>query len=254
MHRRSRTLATIALAAVLALSAASCRSAPQPTPLTVVFLDLTRSTTAAKSSMLADFQVVLEQVAAEGGRLIAEVLDDNPLAHSRVVVDQSFTVPEAQGNRLVERQRRAARQAAAGNAVKALLDSPRPARSSDVFGALLAAAQHFQALPESGHRRLVLLSDMVSTTPPYNLGARRWNQAGIDRLVHDLRTAHLLPDLSGVDVWVGGASLARGGSDLPATRIVEIRRLWLAVFAAAGATVTVYAPQLVGIPELPERG
>jgi hypothetical protein len=254
MHRRSSGLAIVVLAAVLALSVTSCRSAPQPPPVTVVFLDLTRSTTAAKASMLADFQVVLGQVAAEGGRLIADVLDDNPLAHSRVVVDQAFAITEAQGNRLVERQRRAARRAAAGDAVKALLDSPRPARSSDVFGALVSGAQRLQSLPQSRHRRLVFLSDMMSTTSPYNLRARRWDQAAIDRLVRDLRAAHLLPDLSGVEVWVGGASLSRGGNDLPAARIVELKMLWLAVFAATGATVTLYVPQLAGIHDLPERG
>jgi hypothetical protein len=220
----------------------------------VVFVDLTRSTTATKTSMLADFQVILEQVATEGGRLIVDVIDDNPLAHARVVIDQSFRIAEAQGNRLVERQHRAARQAAASNAIKALMDSPRPARSSDVFGALVSGAQRLQSLAANGHRRLIFLSDMVSTTPPYNLRAQRWNQAAIDRLVRDLRTARLLPDLSGVDVWVGGAGLSHGGNDLSATRILELRMLWLAVFAATGATVTVYAPQLVSLQDLPERG
>jgi hypothetical protein len=253
MNRRFSSPAVALLVAILALSLTSCRSEPQPPPVTVLFLDLTRSTTAAKASMLADFEVILEQVAAEGGRLLVDILDDNPLAHARVMVDQSFRISEAEGNRLVERQRRTARRAAASNAVKVLLDSPRYAPSSDVFGALVSGAQRLQSMPPAGRRRLVLLSDMVSTTPPYNLRARRWDQAAIDRLVRDLRTAHLLPDLSGVDVWVGGASLSRG-HDLSATRILEIKMLWLAVFAAAGATVTVYAPQLVTSHHPPERG
>jgi hypothetical protein len=253
MHCRYRGPAIGLLVAGLAMALTSCRSDPQPPPVTVVFLDCTRSTAAAKASMLADFGVVLDQVASEGGRLLVDVLDDNPLAHARVVIDQSFRISEAQGNRLVERRQRAARRAAARDAVRRLLDGPRPAPSSDIFGAVVSGAQRFGSLPPSGHRRLVLLSDMVSTTPPYNLRARRWGQAAIDRLVSDLRTARLLPDLSGVDVWVGGASLSRG-HDLSATRILEIRALWLTVFTAAGATVTVYAPQLVGLRQLPEEG
>jgi hypothetical protein len=243
-RRRATVLPLVPLVVLTALSLVSCRSAPAPQPLTVVLVDLTTSTRAANTSMRQDFRVVVDQVAAEHGRLLVDAIDGNPLAHARVLIDQSFRVPEAQGNRLVERSKLAARKAAANSAMDALLEGPRPARSTDVFGALVSGAHRLGSIPDAGRRRLVFLSDMVSTTTPHNMRGQQWDQPAIMRLVADLRAEGMLPNLSGVEVWVGGAGLA-SGDDLSATAVLEIRAVWLAVFVATGATVTRYAPQLL---------
>jgi hypothetical protein len=232
------------VAALAGLSLSSCSSEPQPQPVTVLFVDLTRSTAHNRASTLADFQVVLDQVASEHGRLLVDIVDSNPMAHARIAVDQNFSVPEAQGNRLVERRKLAEHRRAAVAAMQALLDGPRPGRSTDLIGAVVSGAQRLQSIPGGGRRRLVFLSDMVSTTPPHNLLAHRWDESAIDRLIADLRAAHMLPSLAGVDVWVAGAGLSSGEGPSSAT-VLEIKALWLAVFAATGATVTVYASQLV---------
>jgi hypothetical protein len=54
----------------------------------------------------------------------------------------------------------------------------------------------------------------------------------------------MLPRLPGVEVWVGGAGLA-GGDRLPAVKALEIQAVWRAVFAATGARLTIYGPQLI---------
>lgn len=239
MNRR-RLVSIVALLAALS----SCGSEPQPQPVTVLFVDLTRSTAHSRASTLADFLAVLDQVASERGRLLVDVIDGNPLAHARIVIDQNFSVPEARGNRLVERRKLAERRGAAVVAMRALLDGPRPGRSSDLIGAVVSGAQRLQSMPRDGARRLVFLSDMVSTTPPHNLLAHRWDRPAIDRLIADLEEAHMLPSLAGVDVWVAGAGLS-SGEGLSAAAVLEIKALWLAVFAATGATVSVYASQLV---------
>lgn len=241
--RRARGIA-LPLAVLAMLLLTSCRSEQQPQPVTVVFIDLTGSTTTAKASMQQDFRVVADRVAAEHGRLLVDAIDENPLAHARVLVDQSFGVPEAQGNRLVEHKEIAARKAAAISAVKALLEAPRPGRSTDVFSALVSGAQRLQSIPGAGRRRLVFLSDMVNTTPPHRIRTQRWDQPAIGRLIADLRAEGMLPDLSGVEVWVAGAGLA-AGDGLSARAVLEVRAVWMAVLATSGATVTVYAPQLL---------
>jgi hypothetical protein len=242
MDRRKLAVSVVATLAAFALTA--CRSEPHPQPVTVVFVDLTRSTTQREVSMLADFQTVLDQVTSERGRLVVDVIDENPLAHARIAIDQSFAVPEAQGNHLIERKQLAERRSAAVAAMWALLRGPRPARSTDVFGAVVSGAQRLQSVPGSGRRRLVFLSDMVSTTPPHNLLAHRWDQAAIYRLITDLRAERMLPRLDGVDVWVAGVGLS-AGVGMPARTLIQLRALWLAVFDAAGARVTVYAAQLL---------
>jgi hypothetical protein len=240
--RRLVTMVTVATLVALPLS--SCRSRPQPQAVTVALVDLTRSTTSSRSSTLRDFQVLADQVASEHGRLLVDVIDDNPLAHARMVIDQSFRVPEARGNRLVERKKLEERRALAVKAMRVLLEAPRPARSTDVFGALVSGAQRLQSIPDAGRRRLVFLSDMVSTTQPHNLATHRWSKSDIDELIADLMAEHMLPSLYGVEVWVSGAGLS-SGDGLPAEKLLEIKAVWLAVFAATHARVTVYASQLV---------
>jgi hypothetical protein len=213
-------------------------------PVTLVYADLTRSTATFAASTLRDLQVVLDTVASEHGRLLVDAIDDNALAHARVAADASFAVPEAQGNRLVERRRVAERKAAVTAAVTALLGAPRQARFTDVFAALAAAGLRMQAFPERERRRIVFLSDMVSTAPDRNLPASKWDSAAIGRLLAGLRASHMLPSLPGVEVWVGGAGLATGDR-LPAAKVLQIRAVWQAVFAATGARLTVYGPQLL---------
>src|SRR6266545_7982483 len=148
MGATRRLVTVVTVATLVALPLSSCRSRPQPQAVTLALVDLTRSTTPSRSSTLRDFQVLADQVASEHGRLLVDVIDDNPLAHARVVIDQSFRVPEARGNRLVERKKLEERSALAVKAMRVLLEAPRPARSTDVFGALVSAAQRLQSIPD----------------------------------------------------------------------------------------------------------
>jgi hypothetical protein len=236
---------TVALLALIVVLAAGCDGSRQPQAVTLLYIDMTRSTASAKASALRDVDVVLDEVVSERGRLVIDVIDNSPLAHARVVTDLSFRVPEAGGNRLVERRKLDERRAGVTLAVRSLLDDPRPADSTDVFGALAAAGQRLQAFEgPAWRRRLVLLSDMVATTPPRSLTASRWDERSIAKLVEELRAARMLPRLSGTEIWVSGAGLS-AGPGLSAARIMEIRAVWLAVFAATGAKVAFYGPQLV---------
>jgi hypothetical protein len=234
------------LVLVLAPTLAACES-KQPQPVTLLYIDLTRSTATAEASTLHDVGVVVDTVASERGRFLVDVLDDNALAHGRLLIDLSFAIPEAHGNGLVERRKVAERRANAIAAVEAALNAPRPARFTDVFAGVASAGQRLQAFPPSTPRRLVILSDMISNAAGRNLTASTWDGVAIKRLLAGLRTDQLLPRLPGVEVWIGGAGLAQGGR-LSATRILQIREVWLAVFAATGATVTFYGPQLLEPP------
>lgn len=242
---RWRPAGSAAVLVVTALLLISCSARPQPRTVTLLYVDMTRSTVSAKTSVLRDVEVLLNEVASERGRLLVDIIDDNPLAHARVVADLSFAVPEAHGNRLVERRKLDERRAAAAATLRSLLEQPRPARSTDVFGALVVAGQRLQAFEGPGwRRRVVLLSDMVSTIPSRSLVASRWDRRSIDRLVERLRTDRMLPRLPDTEVWVSGAGLS-AGDGLQATTILGIKAVWLAVFAATGATVTFYGPQLL---------
>jgi hypothetical protein len=241
--------ALVALLLAAAVVLAGCRAPwsppappPQP-PVTLLYVDVTRSSANANAmaAMARNLEAVLDQVLLEHGRLIVDVIDENPLAHAQVVADVTLTAPEAHGNPLSERKRVCARWSQAQAAVGTALARPRPSRWTDVFGALTSSGQRLQALPTGARRRVVFLSDMMSTAPGRNLPVRSWDQGAIDQLIDGLRADHELPALDGVDVWVGGVGLTDGVS---AAKILELRTLWLAVLKETGALVRVFGPDL----------
>ena len=79
------------------------------------------------------------------------------------------------------------------------------------------------------HKVLVLMSDMVEDNPPYKFDAMRWREGEADALLTELAAKRLIPNLSGVCLYVSGAS-ARS-----AALAGQIGRFWEGYFTRAGA-------------------
>jgi hypothetical protein len=78
------------------------------------------------------------------------------------------------------------------------------ARYTDIFSSLLLAEKVFSA--ESRRKVLVLMSDMIEDYPPYSFDRMTWTPATTQKVLADLETRKMIPDLSGVCVYVSGVS------------------------------------------------
>lgn len=78
--------------------------------------------------------------------------------------------------------------------------SPR----TDIFNAIVLAQKLFS--DEGKARVLVLMSDMVEDSQPYNFYRLQWGPDTVEKLLGELDANGLVPDLSGVCLYVSGAS------------------------------------------------
>lgn len=78
------------------------------------------------------------------------------------------------------------------------------ARYTDIFSSVLLAEKLFSA--ETRRKVLILMSDMIEDYPPYAFDRMTWTPATTQKLLAELETKRMIPDLSGVCVYVSGVS------------------------------------------------
>jgi hypothetical protein len=231
---RRRALAALLVLTLLtgtgcaALSRAAGRD--QARPLVVVLFDVSRSTHDAevRARYLDAFARVLDDVEAEHGTVVADVIDDNPLAHSTFPIRATFEACDPlTDNRLACEARTAQLRRDALDASRSILARTSEASGTDIYDGVALAQRVFDAYPEAGARRLVICSDMVENASVQPSPAR----------------------LGGVTVYVVGAGVV-AGDELAPDRILELQRRWLAYFAQTGADLTParYGATLVRFP------
>jgi len=98
---------------------------------------------------------------------------------------------------------------------------------TDIFSSLLIAQKLFHS--EARRKVLVLMSDMIEDTPEYNFEKIAWSPSAMERLLAELGTKALVPELPGVCVYVSGASAKS------AALAENIARFWEAYFRRTGA-------------------
>lgn len=78
------------------------------------------------------------------------------------------------------------------------------ARYTDIFSSVLLAEKIFSA--ESRRKVLILMSDMIEDYPPYAFDRMTWTPKTTQKVMADLESKRMIPDLSGVCVYVSGVS------------------------------------------------
>jgi hypothetical protein len=78
------------------------------------------------------------------------------------------------------------------------------ARYTDIFSSLLLAEKIYSA--ETRRKVLILMSDMIEDYPPYAFDRMTWTPATAQKLLAELESKRMIPDLSGVCVYVSGVS------------------------------------------------
>ncbi|MDA2910345.1 hypothetical protein MYX04_05390 [Nitrospiraceae bacterium AH_259_D15_M11_P09] len=77
-------------------------------------------------------------------------------------------------------------------------------QQTDILSSLLIAQKLFHNQPR--HKVLVLMSDMIVDYPPYRFDRIAWSPTTNQKILSELDEKGLIPDLSGVCVYVSGVS------------------------------------------------
>lgn len=229
-----------AIAALFAVVLGACAGAPASAarPVMVILADVSGSTDSAavRARYLRDFVTVATYAAAREGLLFADLIDDNPLAHAELPITADFSLPDrVRGNRLYESAARE-KMIKTATAQASRLLRRKPARGTDIFGALVLAERIFARKATAGDKYLVVFSDMFNSTPDANLYTQPLGRDDIATLIAKLRRSGRLADLSGVRAYITGAGV-QGGRAASADRILAVQRFWTSYLQAAGATL-----------------
>ena len=77
-------------------------------------------------------------------------------------------------------------------------------QQTDILSSLLIAEKLFHNQPR--HKVLILMSDMIVDYPPYRFDRIAWSPSANQKILSELDEKGLIPDLSGVCVYVSGIS------------------------------------------------
>lgn len=218
-------------------------------PLIVVLFDVSKSTRDVRGGYLDAFDQVLTYAAEHEGRVVGDLIDANPLAHSTYPIDVTFDGCSAlTENPLVCDAESSRLQTQATAAAETMVEGKATTSGTDILGGLRLAERVFASYPEAGERRLVVLSDMVARSDALTLG-RGVSDDQVDNVVAGLRTDGQIPDLAGVDVYVVGAGVV-SGQELSGDSITAIQRFWERLFDTAGSELRPerYGAALVRFP------
>jgi hypothetical protein len=254
----ARRLSTLLLIGATLLGSQAVAAALARGTSIVVFVDFSGSIQGAER---ASYRLELEReilpALQPGDRILIAPIHDRTLTGFRALAEATLPeTPQFNGwrdNRLdYNRRLRAAEKELSDTReqltrdVKDAFSRPYASAYTDIFSSLVMAEKIFSG--DARRKVLVLMSDMIEDNPPYKFDAMAWQPGTIERLLADLGAKHRLPDLTGVCVYVTGASAPN------AQLLQDIARFWEAYFRRAHADLASsrYAHVLLHWP--PSRG
>lgn len=227
------------VSAFFAPAAVSVAAEAHPATTVVVFVDFSASIQgAARAGYRRDLETNILPFLAAGDRIMIASIHDKTLTGFRPLAEATFppmpqfngfvdnTLKHAQEVKATERRIAEVRQQLAGDVARTFA-KPLASRYTDIFSSLALAEKYLDGDPR--RKVLVLMSDMIEDNPPYKFDSMRWRPGDADALLGELGAKRLIPNLSGVCVYVSGAS-ARS-----APLAGYIGRFWEGYFARAGA-------------------
>jgi hypothetical protein len=254
---RARTTVALALATVLALSAAllgGCAvpeetsnaqaAAPVHDKLSwVVLVDLSKSTESDREFYTAAYRDIVDAV-GYGDSFVVYDIGQNSVVKGRKLVDEAIMEAEEPNEEIdeiaAEAQRKVwekkhpiadVRAPLMDEAVLSDIEQTVIRGGSDIFGALKLAQRQF-ALTEASPR-LVIMSDMIAKNEQIKMDSREFVSGDFDDAAW--LAAHngsdYIPSLDGAKVLVVGA----GGSN--EKHAENIRAFWMAYFPETGASL-----------------
>lgn len=182
----------------------------------VIFVDFSQS---IRSEDRALFQEDIENriipSVSAGDRILIAPITDKTLTEFRPLVEATFPQkPEFSGwldnvlnynRQLKDLDTQVARLKEETRAqVAAMFGRRFSSPQTDIFSSLLLAQKLFHNEPR--RKVLVLMSDMIEDNPPYRFEHISWSPATNQKILSELDARGLLPDLSGVCVYVSGVS------------------------------------------------
>jgi hypothetical protein len=227
------------VSAFFAPAAISAAAESHPPTSVVIFIDFSGSIQGpARAAYRRELEMNILPFLAAGDRIMIAPIHDKTLTGFRPLVEAALppmpqfngfvdnTLKHAQNVKETERVIATTRQQLKADVAQTFV-KPLASRYTDIFSSLAMAEKYFHG--DTRHKVLVLMSDMIEDNPPYKFDAMPWRPGESGKLLNELAAKRLIPDLTGVCVYVSGASAGE------AALAGHIGRFWQGYFARAAA-------------------
>jgi len=193
----------------------------------IVFVDMSGSTNLARQTVYRDcFEMIYENL-CQGDRIVVGMITGRSFIDFKPVVDVEIPTKSVWVNRIqFERKLTETKEKIRGG-VDGLLTQKNGTPRTEILNSLNIAETIFHK--EEREKILVLLSDMIQDSREYDFSSTKITNDYINKVIKYRQKKNLIPNLSGVKVYVAGAS----GSDSHKYRSIE--NFWARYFEKAGA-------------------
>ena len=234
----SSSLLRLGMAGLLLLAACKISAEPIRTDI-LVFIDFSGSVgRESKSSFERDIQSLIIPSLSAGDRLLIAPIHGRTLTDFNPLVDTTFPpIPEFNGwsdnvmKHKIQMAEITARVEELKNDVSGqvsdVFKKGMSSKRTDIFSSLILAQKVFHNRPT--RKVLILMSDMIVDYPPYRFDRIDWDAEETEKMLSELKTNGLIPILSGVCVYVSGATASS------AKQATRIGAFWQAYFERAQA-------------------
>lgn len=209
----------VTLGALLAL--AGCEQSSQETTETngtdiVIFIDFSQSIAGGSKALFErDFTNRIIPSLVAGDRILIAPINDKTLTQFHPLLDETLPPkPEFDGwfDNSIKFDRAVKQNNAKVAEIKERINvqvadifaAPQASQQTDILSSLLVAQKLFHN--QERHKVLILMSDMIVDYPPYRFDRIAWSPSTNEKMLSEMNDNGLIPDLSGVCVYVSGVS------------------------------------------------
>ena len=226
----------------LTLAASGCSTAPaRRPPIKVVLVDASVST--LSGPVRSDYEDAGREVVAScsgGGALLVYPVTSNTQASSyaaRMVAFPAYDPIDENEDQFNSDLGKSQRVAA--DDMRKVLNFKDDSQGTDLLWACQKAADYFngEQYRDAQEKDLFILTDGLQQSPHLDVTSVNLTPARIKGIVGELKADGDLPDLHNVTVWMVGPGADPYHQTSP-EKLAQVRRFWLAYFAACGARLS----------------
>ena len=201
---------------------------PENPRLIIIFVDMSDSANEARRTVCKEAFEKVYQNLRQGDRVVVGTITSRSYTEFKPTVDAEIPKKTIWDNRLqFEKKLANTKEKIRGEANK-LLSRERGTMLTEILDSLNIADIIFHDEKER-QKVLVLLSDMIEDSKGYNFDKDKITDEYIDKVIRDRQKDKLIPNFTGVKVYVAGASAA------DSNKFRAIQTFWARYLSKSGA-------------------
>jgi hypothetical protein len=194
----------------------------------IIFVDMSDSANQARGTVCKEAFEKIYQNLRQGDRVVVGTITSRSYIDFKPTVDEEIPKKTIWDNRLQFERKLANTKEKIRREVNQLLSRERGTALTEILDSLIIADTLFHDEKER-KKILVILSDMIEDSKGYNFDKDKITDEYIDNVIRNRQNNNLLPELTGVKIYVAGASAA------DSNKFRAVQTFWARYLTKSGA-------------------